>query len=298
LKYGFKRRYKNGDKEPYYQCKNAEDHKKYWFESELGRTTNVIPNILLLDIETAPIDAYVWSLWKQNVYIDQIISNWFMLTWSAKWLFDDKVMAQRLTPEEVELEDDKRITKKLWNLLNKADIVIAHNGDKFDIPKILSRCIVNDIKPPTPYQSIDTCKVARKQFGFSSNKLDALATEFGFENKIDTDFNLWKRCRRGEKKALKEMEEYNRYDVVLLEEVYLKLRPYIKSHPNLGLYNDVVTPQCGNCGSENIEWKGDYYFTPAGKYKAFICECGAVNRTKFNELGTRKNKTLLRSTAR
>ena len=112
-----------------------------------------------------------------------------MLSWSAKWL-DGKLQSAVLESKEVLKEDDGRIVKKLWKLLDEADIVIAHNGEKFDIPKINSRFIIHGLNPPKPYKQIDTKKVAAKQFGFSSNKLDALAGYFGFPLKKDTDFEL------------------------------------------------------------------------------------------------------------
>ena len=174
-----------------------------------------IPKVLILDIETAPMKAYVWKRWKENISLDQTISEWFCLCWSAKWLYQADTMSEVLTPEEVMQEKDSRIMKILWELLNEADIVVTHNGDKFDLPRINSRFIINDLPPTTPYYSVDTCKVCKKQFGFSSNKLDALAGYFGFNGKLDTSFDLWKGCMEGDKYSLICMEQYNIQDVVL-----------------------------------------------------------------------------------
>ena len=110
-----------------------------------------LPNILILDVETAPLRGFIWQLWKQNVNIDQIISEWFMLTWSAKWLHNPNIMSAKLTPEEALEENDKRIITELWNVLNDADIVIAHNGDQFDIPKIKTRFLLHGLPPTTFY---------------------------------------------------------------------------------------------------------------------------------------------------
>lgn len=112
-----------------------------------------------------------------------------MLCWSAKWL-NGEIYSDVINSEEVINEDDKRIVQSLIKLINEADIVITHNGDSFDLPKISSRVVVNNLSPIKPYQSIDTKKIAAKQFGFSSNKLDALAGLFGIETKMDTDFSL------------------------------------------------------------------------------------------------------------
>ncbi len=237
------------------------------------------PKILLFDIETAPLKAYIWRLWKQDTHLDQIISDWFCIAWSAKWLYSTTVMGEVLTPEEVKHENDSRIMKALWELINEADIVVSHNGNKFDIPRINSRFIINGLEPTKPFFSVDTCQVAKKQFGFSSNKLDALATYFNLEHKLDTDFNLWKECLNGSKEALQYMLHYNKKDVLILEEVYLKLRPWIKNHPNLGnLQGDSMV--CSICGSNDIHVIPDkYYFTQVGKYPIYRCKkCGAITR--------------------
>lgn len=249
--------------------------------SENTVTNKSKAKILVLDIETAPIRAYTWGLWQQNVYIDQIISNWFMLTYSCKWLGSNSVMSDRLTGEEVLNEDDSRLIKGLWKLMDEADIVVAHNGNSFDIPKINSRFLVNGLNPPSPYKQVDTKIIARNQFGFSSNKLEALARLFGFDGKYDTDFDLWARCMKGDEEALAYMEDYNCQDVIVLEEVYLKLRPFAKGHPNLDLYTDDAEPSCPHCGSKNIELiKDKFFYTQSVKYETYRCECGAISRSK------------------
>ena len=236
--------------------------------------------ILVLDIETAPISAYCWALWKQDIYIDQIVSDWFMLSWAAKWLGEDEVLSARLYAEEVKDECDFRIVKELWNLLDEADIVIAHNGDQFDIPKIKTRFVINGLPPTSFYQQIDTLKIARKEFGFSSNKLDFLARSFNIPPKISTDFKLWVRCLKGEDAALEEMETYNKHDVEILEEVYYKLRPYIKNHPNVSLYLEDSTDRCPTCGGKHLT-PNKFYFTSVGKFQVYKCEdCEALSRSR------------------
>lgn len=259
-----------------------------------GTNTNKC-KILVLDIETSPLKAYVWKRWKENIALDQTISEWFMICWSAKWLDDDVVFGECLTPEEIKNEDDSRITSILWSLLDECNVVIAHNGKRFDIPKINSRFVLNGLPPTSPYKIVDTLEIAKKQFGFSSNKLDALATYFGIENKDKTDFNLWKRCLDGEQEALDYMLKYNKKDVAILNDVYLKLRPWDKKHPNLATILDSSNPICPICGSTHIRIiKGDkYYHTQLSKYNTYRCEdCGAVlrDRSKINE------KTILMST--
>jgi len=236
--------------------------------------------ILIIDIETSPMKAYIWKRWKENISLPQTISEWFMLSWSAKWL-DGDLHSDVLTSEEVLSEDDKRITNNLLILLNEADVVIAHNGDRFDLPKINTRALLNNFGPIKPFQTIDTLKVAKQQFGFSSNKLDALAIFFGLDCKLHTDFDLWKRCMNGDETALSYMLEYNNYDVVLLEKIYKKLKPWIKNHPNEGHFSEEAV--CPTCGSTHIKYNSNYY-TNAGRYKLYKCDdCGALSKTRKSE---------------
>lgn len=256
-----------------------------------------LPKILILDVETAPMRSYTWGRWKQNIGLPQTISESFMLTWSAKWLFDNNIMSARLSGHEALEEDDYELVLKLWDLLDQADIVIAHNGEKFDIPVINGRCVIHGMMPPSPYQQIDTLKIAKRQFRFSSNKLDALATYFGLPTKLPTEFQLWADCMKGSEEALGYMEKYNKYDVELLENVYLALRPWIKSHPNVALYMESKHELCGNCGSDKIEEVG-YYYTSTGRYKTYRCNCGALSRVRTTDYPKEKRKRLLVSVAR
>lgn len=254
------------------------------------------PKILLFDIETAPLKAFVWSRWKQNIYLDQTISEWFMITWSAKWLYDPNVMGSALTPEEIKREDDSRITKEIWTLLDEADIIIGHNSKRFDTPKLNSRFILNGLNPPLPYRQIDTKEVSARQFGFSSNKLDALAGYFGIEHKDDTDFNLWVKCLEGDQEALDYMLKYNKKDVTILEEVYIKLRPWVKNHPNLSVYVETHDTTCPYCTSKNVYKTGDHHFTQVNRYDVLRCgDCGGISRKRLSSLTVNKKRNLITS---
>lgn len=242
------------------------------------------PKILIFDIETAPIKAYVWKTWKENVSLDQIINDWFVICWSAKWLYADEMMGECLTPKEIKRENDRRIVRKLWELFDEADIVIAHNAIKFDVPKMNTRFVKYGLNPPSCYQIIDTLQVAKREFKFTSNKLDALAMHFGFDKKLETDFSLWVKCLEGDQKALDYMFKYNKYDVELLEAVYLKLRPWIHNHPNIGNYFNDGNPVCSCCGSHELKTLYDHcYKTQISTYRLYRCEkCGAISRGRIS----------------
>lgn len=256
-----------------------------------------LPKILIFDLESSPMISYHFGMWGVNISLDQIIEYPILISWSAKWLFGSGVMSDVLTVDEVMDRDDSRITKSIWNLINEADIVVAHYGDKFDLPLLNTRFITNGLPPASNVTSIDTKSIASRNFKFESNKLDSLATIFGFANKIDTDFMLWRKCMEGDQVSLDKMVEYNKRDVTLLEEIYLKLRPYAKGHPNVGLYVESDNPVCAHCGSENLKYESKYY-TQINKYDVYRCECGALNRVRTSSVPKNIRKNLMISTGK
>lgn len=238
---------------------------------------NKIPKILLYDLETTPMVSYHWGRWKVNINPENTLHESVILAYTAKYLFDSKVYSEVLTPEEVKNFDDSRLVQNIWQLINDCDILIAYNGTKADNRWITSRFLCYNLDPPKPYLVVDPCKVFKQQFGFSSNKLDAIAAQLQVGRKISTTFELWKQCLEGNVQALNQMKEYNIQDVFVLEDVYLKVRPYIKGHPNIA--NILEEDVCPICGSKNIQPVDGYYYTAARKYPLHHCSsCGTTFR--------------------
>jgi DNA polymerase elongation subunit (family B) len=229
--------------------------------------------ILTLDIETSPIIAYTWGpKWETNII--EFIQHTSILSYSAKWL-DGKQETKGLIDykgyKKNSLEDKKLIVD-LHKLLDEADIVVTQNGVDFDIKLINARFMKYGLPPPSPYKQIDTKKEAKRQLRLPSYSLDDMGEYFGLGRKIKTEFDLWKRCIAGDKKAWDLMKKYNAQDVVLTETIYLKLRPFMKSHPNVTLYSE--KSGCPACGSDNYHNRG-YYTLTSGKYHRASCnDCG------------------------
>ena len=255
--------------------------------------------VLVFDIETAPIKSLTFDIWNQNIGINQILEDWYMLMWSAKWLHDTEVISDRLTGKESLQRNDERVTESIWNLLDKSDIVIAHNGLKFDIKKVNTKFLKYGQHLPSPYQVIDTLKCVKEKFSFTSNKLDFIARSLGLGGKIRTDFDLWLYCREfGDEDALLKMDEYCQEDSRLLEKVYLKIRPYIKNHPNMGIYVDSDLSMCTVCESKQIKEDG-FYYTQVSKFQAYRClDCNAQFRSRKSMLDKDKKSGLMTSLAR
>lgn len=259
-----------------------------------------LASILLIDIETAPLLLWSWGLYKQQPQPEQIHKDWCILSWSARWLYSSKVLSDVLTSDEAIERDDKRLLRGIWALLDKADMIVAHNAVNFDIRKLNSRFLTGNFPPYSPYQVIDTLRASKRMFAHPSHKLDYLTKHFKLSHKLHHEgLNLWKRCCAGDKEALADMLKYNEHDIYSLEDYYLLLRPWIPSHPNVNLYVDEITEKgCSRCGCTELLADG-YYVTPAGKYQALRCtNCLGFSRGRVSLLTTKDRENLIVSVAR
>ena len=241
------------------------------------------PKILCYDIETSPILGYVWQLWDQNVALNQIKDDWSVLSWGAKWYDPSNPKVMYMDQRDAkDINDDKKILKGIWDLLNEADIVVTQNGKKFDEKKLNARFIINGMKPPSSSKHIDTLVLAKRHFGFTSNKLEYMADKVNkkykkLKHETFSGFELWKACLAGNLKAWKEMEKYNKHDVLSLEELYTRLRPW--DNTNYNLYYSDDNHHC-SCGSTELVKNGFNYMS-TGKYQRYECKkCGNEVREK------------------
>jgi hypothetical protein len=234
--------------------------------------------ILLYDLETFPNISYHWQ-GKYEQSIIEIIEEGYIICMGYKWKGENK-------SHIIGLPDcgwnKQRLAKKIHEIISKADITIAHNGDYFDEKWINRSCIVNGLKPIPPHKTIDTLKIAKSKFNFNSNSLKDLAILLGLIPKKETGgFQLWKGYVAKDKKSIKKMHEYCKNDVDLLELVYEKLSPWAKTPSfNHGM-------ECTNCGSTHLQSRG-WNITQLFKTRRFQCQdCGrwmsSNNKIKIGE---------------
>jgi len=246
---------------------------------DLSSTGGSDMKILLIDIETAPNLGYTWGKWEQNVIENKY--DWYILCFAAKWHGDKDIIFRSIADVPAfkkNKRDDRYVVRELWKLMHDADVIVAHNGQAFDVRKIKTRFLIHGMKPTSPFKVVDTKRVAKAIFKFDSNKLDELGRQLGVGRKhVHTGFDLWLRCMNGEKKAWKEMETYNIRDVILLEEIYDKLLGWMTNHPNHNLY-DGTRGNCPNCGSVRLQSRGKGRVI-GHEYRKFQClDCGAWSK--------------------
>lgn len=235
-----------------------------------------LPKILFIDIETAPHTAHVWSLWKQNVGLSQLMETGRVLCFAWKW-YGEKGPVQYIS------ENAGRgiMLDKAHALLDEADIVVTYNGKKFDIPTLNKEFLEGGYSPPAPYKQVDLYSVARTRFRFASNKMDHLAKQLGIKTKIrHSGHELWVRCMEGNEKAWLKMERYNKRDVLILHKLYERMLPWIGGHPNVNLFIDPSSdkPCCPSCGSGKIHSRG-HATSKSYSYVRYQCtSCGSWSK--------------------
>lgn len=239
------------------------------------------PKLLYFDIETAPLLAYSWGAFNRYIKPDDIVEDWFVLGWAAKWVCTSYMYSYVCRPSEAKKCNDKRLLKPLWNLFDEADVIIGHNSDNFDIKRMNWRWIVNDFTPPKPYKTIDTLKELRRVAAPTSRSLDYVTKQLNLNGKMKHRPGLFQECKEGKGDALRELREYNEIDVIEGESLYLKIRPWMKYHPNMGLYYESGEERCKNCGSTDLDYDRKHpVITAANAYVCWTCKiCGANGRT-------------------
>jgi hypothetical protein len=230
--------------------------------------------LLTIDIETSPNLAHVWGLWQQNVGLNQLLESGEVICFAAKWYDSEEV--DFFSKFHVGQSQMVHLAHKF---LDEADAVIHYNGQRFDIPHLNREFVEAGLRPPSPYAQIDLLKVVKKQFRFPSNKLDYVTKALGLDHKVQNGgHQLWVKCMAGDYQAWEEMKKYNVQDVVITEQLYDKLLPWIASHPAHGLYDENEFPSCPNCGSVELERRGRSY-TQLGSYQRYQCRsCGKWSR--------------------
>lgn len=250
------------------------------------------PKILLLDIETAPAVAYLWGLFDKYVPIDRIVEPGYTLCWAGKWLGTQKIHFSSVRKHGME-----GMLDRIHGMLEDADMVVHYNGSRFDVPTLNREFVIHDYAVPATFKEVDLYRTVKQRFRFMSNKLDFVAQQLGCAVKVKhKGMDLWKECMAGKGEAWKEMEAYNRQDVVVLEEVYRKLLPWIQPHPNFALYVNDDDPMCPHCGGKHLQRRG-WQYTDTMRYPRWQCmdlkNCGKWSRSRATDLPIEKRRNLL-----
>lgn len=235
------------------------------------------PKIVLWDIETSGIVASTWNLYPESIPHGNLIHDWFMISVAWKELGKSKVSAVSVLDDPKRFKknhkDDYHVIKTVRDALDDVDILIAYNGNRFDTKMFNSRLIYHGLPPLPKIVYIDPLLEIKKIAKFTSHRLDFIATLLTGEGKMSTPPNTWNKAMNGDEAAIRLMVRYNKVDVKKLEQVYLKLRPYMKSHPNIAKIN---TCNCPKCNSNRVKKNGLTIRASGARVQSYVCNaCGS-----------------------
>lgn len=259
------------------------------------------PVVKILDVETAPEIVYTFRRFKAFISPDQVIKRGYLLSYSCADLRTGEVEGKNLTHYDlfdIDHTDDYDMCEDLWNILDEADVIIAHNGVKFDRAYINQRFAYHQMPPPSPYVVVDTLKTAKKQFALPSNSLKEMGAYFETESeKLDNEgFPLWKACCEGDREAFGRMQTYNDGDVVSLRDLYLRILPWMTQHPNMSAYYQDEVVRCSRCGSTDVHvLEGKFHHTAVSTFNIIRCNtCQGLSRDRANlrSKGKRSNTVI------
>lgn len=246
------------------------------------------PKIVLWDIETSHNLVAAFNLYQDYIQPENILKERYVVSAAWKELGAKTVEAVSLLDDPKRFrknpEDDYYVLTTLHGVLSEADVIVAHNGDKYDIKFTEGRMLFHGLSPLPPIMKLDTLKTAKARFLLNSNKLDYLAKFLGGKGKKPTPKGLWLQVLQHDPEAIREMVEYNKQDVSELEFVFNKLAPYMDNHVNRQLFpvgkKKSEGETCPRCGSDYVHARG-FHRSITQVYQRFQClDCGGWFRHK------------------
>jgi len=265
---------------------------------EANNATTSAPRIAIVDVETSAAKVYCFGRFKQNIGQANVYEEGGkILVGCWRWLGEDKVYSQYMTPKEIKSGDDSGVVRALYKVYEEADAVVMHNAKNFDHKVIQTRGIFNGGGTLPPTKVIDTLEMAKKKLRLPSNRLDSIGAYFNLGRKQDNSgIQLWADVQEGNKEKMQEMVEYCKQDVNLLHDVYLKLRclGHAGTNFNAGHYYDDSKPHCRVCGGEDLVMTEKKVYTAFQEFNEIVClSCGASQRTRLNLTSKEKKELLL-----
>lgn len=227
--------------------------------------------ILTLDIENRPNVVHTWGLFNVNVSLNQVITPAGTFGVAYKWYGESKThfLSDHHTGHD-------EMIRKTHQLMSEADIIVGFNHVGFDVPHLNREFALAGLGLPKPSANVDLLKVVRKQFRFTSNKLDFVSQQFGLGSKTQHEgHGLWVRCLEDDPSAWELMRKYAMQDVALTEQLYDTLRAYIPNHPHVGQWTGDPW-SCPSCGHKDVSKnrQGNAH-TMVQQYRQYQCEnCG------------------------
>jgi DNA polymerase elongation subunit (family B) len=248
-------------------------YRKYLRKINSTIEESIQPKVLIYDIETSKTIFELWWSGKQFVNGNSSLEDSKIVTISYKWLGSDEVGAVKWSKKK----SDKKLIKKFLKVYNQADMVIGINNDRFDNKYINTRAAKYGLDVNLHVKSLDVQRECRRLFRLPSYSMKYLGRYFQLpQQKMKVHLeDIWEDIAHGTpkqaKKAMNLLIEYNVVDILTTEQLYLKLKKYLKHPIHLGVLKGEGKITCPACGSNNVKAKKTTW-TSAGTVQ-IIMEC-------------------------
>lgn len=248
------------------------------------------PRIVLFDLETLPNLPEALKVWTAlSTYPGQTLKASISTIICAGWkiLGEDTVHcinAWDFPDWETNVNEDGPLCRAIYDVIKDADCVITHNGKRFDWKFLQTRLVFHGLEILPSINHVDTCAEAKRYLLMFNNRLNTVAKFLTNSEKMDHEgWELWVKVHGRDPKAMATMTEYCKKDVLVLEDVFKKLKPFIKTLPNQNLFNPLKEKACPTCGSSRLGPRGKYH-TKTRSYKRYMCaDCMSWCRTDASD---------------
>lgn len=248
------------------------------------------PKILSFDLEVSPALGWFYPpTYETNIL--KLVDRQYLMSFAYQWVGENKISSLCLNDYDGDtLRNDAALVKELHKVMSEADILLGQNSDNFDVKMANYFFIKNGLEPIPPTKYIDTKKIAKRYFRFVNNKLDNLGEELGVGGKTKiTQADIWHDCFvLNDRKAWKLMKKYNENDVRVTTEIYLKMRGFMRNHPNLARISGEFDA-CPACGGYNYRVRA-YRYTAVSRYHQYSCnDCNTYFSDRIAMTGDKPN---------
>lgn len=230
---------------------------------------------LVLDIETLPILGYSWKVYDATVFkVLEPISIACVAYSFDNGPIECISVSDYKTAFSKNVRDDFRLVRDIIKVIEKADVVVAHNV-KFDMGHIRGRAAVHGLTPPSPKLEFCTYRERKKLEMHEMYKLGYLQEKFKHTKKKPPPPGTWMKFMERDPMGVEAMIKYCKDDIVSTIELFEATRALSSM---VMVTEDPGEPSeifCTSCGSKDLSPNGHRYTRGGGKYRQWKCsECG------------------------
>lgn len=245
--------------------------------------------VLIWDMETSPLQAWIWSPGKQFVGHKQLVkehSRYGIICITYCWLDGGPVQSIDWGYEE---QNTGKVVEEFDKILKTADWAIGKNSNKFD-NKMLNSCRMLADLPGWPdwTRYTDDLEVQmRRHFRLPSQSLDYISNQLGYGGKINMQMQDWvdivEKNDNG-LKAFKKMIKYGKKDTADTRSLWNKLSSHFEPRLNMAAFME-KPHACTKCGNDKIIKDGTGV-NGVTKYQRYKCnKCGGyAGRTPISRV--------------